>query len=417
MTISNYVSGPVNTVRLEGSINGVKKIIYLFMDFHADLHHQTECEDIRSLDIDKYLVQTFDKAYEKYPNKMFDLFVENNPMYTLRSGRIVMNKKGTYLFDQTRKLVKQGINMKEDKMYLSESIKNVRFHFADIREYTVRNDNIEMSIMRTCNVIKQSGYVLRSDIIGLSEMTKILTSYVGYIYTSIYDKDTNSSKSPVMFVDNEKKLMEYTNDDYKKISDKIVYKLKKKYTHDIVKSNINYIIGNEIHTDFKFFFDKTTSYNKFLNEYIKVFQDYNANNINNILVKNKSGYYYYGFGPDHNNIINQISSLYDIFFNYNVCGIGVNLMDAYVMRRVLDKDYVNNAIIYTGAAHSINYIRILIKYFDFKLTHYSYLKDNNINKVQDIVKKSKHVNELNEYFFPLVLLQCSNLESFPPLFS
>ena len=65
MTISNYVSGPVNTVRLEGSINGVKKIIYLFMDFHADLHHQTECEDIRSLDIDKYLVQTFDKAYEK----------------------------------------------------------------------------------------------------------------------------------------------------------------------------------------------------------------------------------------------------------------------------------------------------------------------------------------------------------------
>ncbi len=47
------------------------------------------------------------------------------------------------------------------------------------------------------------------------------------------------------------------------------------------------------------------------------------------------------------------------------------IMDLYFLRRFLDKSYVTNGIIYTGAYHTMDIIYILINKFDFKLTHSS----------------------------------------------
>ena len=80
---NKFVNGPMNTIRLEGKIGNVSKIIYLFMDFHMPVNHQTECDDIRSNDIDKFLIQTFDKSYDINKKKIFDLFVELNPLYPI----------------------------------------------------------------------------------------------------------------------------------------------------------------------------------------------------------------------------------------------------------------------------------------------------------------------------------------------
>ncbi len=36
------ITGPVNVVRLEGFINGIKKILYLFMNIHVFVLYQTK---------------------------------------------------------------------------------------------------------------------------------------------------------------------------------------------------------------------------------------------------------------------------------------------------------------------------------------------------------------------------------------
>jgi hypothetical protein len=62
------------------------------------------------------------------------------------------------------------------------------------------------------------------------------------------------------------------------------------------------------------------------------------------------------------------------------------------MKKFLDKDYITNMISYTGARHSSNYVYILIKNFNFKITNYSYLNDGNIKNIEKMIKNDKKSN-------------------------
>jgi hypothetical protein len=57
-----FISGPVNTIRLEGIVNGIKKHIYLFGDVHMPISEQTKCESFESDDIVKYIIKTVKKS-------------------------------------------------------------------------------------------------------------------------------------------------------------------------------------------------------------------------------------------------------------------------------------------------------------------------------------------------------------------
>ncbi len=114
--------------------------------------------------------------------------------------------------------------------------------------------------------------------------------------------------------------------------------------------------------------------------------------------------------------MSEIDSIKEEIINVIIAKIGLYMMDIYLIRRFLDKNYITNTVSYTGALHSVNYIRILVKYFDFKITHYSYLKDSDINNAHKIIKQSKVMDNLNELFYPPTFLQCSNLNNFPKLF-
>ena len=92
------------------------------------------------------------------------------------------------------------------------------------------------------------------------------------------------------------------------------------------------------------------------------------------------------------------------------------LTDMYFLRRFLDKDYITNAIVYTGAAHSQLYIYTLLKYFDFDITHFNYLKESP-DKFKNIVLKIDNYLELKEFIYPPILYQCSNMSEFPPNFN
>ena len=69
-----YVSGPLNVARLEGEVNGIKKVIYLFMDYHLDIQNQLECSNIYAHHVNTYLLNNFKKL--KDSKKMYDIFLE-----------------------------------------------------------------------------------------------------------------------------------------------------------------------------------------------------------------------------------------------------------------------------------------------------------------------------------------------------
>jgi len=98
------------------------------------------------------------------------------------------------------------------------------------------------------------------------------------------------------------------------------------------------------------------------------------------------------------------------------------LTDLFLLRRILDKDYVKTALIYTGNYHLSDTCHLLIKYFNFKITNITW---SNIS-VEELNKKFKSYKKFliglktfDELFFIVNPdlqnpLQCSNLFNFPP---
>jgi len=94
--------------------------------------------------------------------------------------------------------------------------------------------------------------------------------------------------------------------------------------------------------------------------------------------------------------------------------IGTLLTDIYFVQRFLDKDYICDGIIYTGYAHMLHIIFVLVKYFDFTITNASYSKydiDTTNNNIKQLTKLS--YRELNDILMPDTIRQCVNIENFP----
>lgn len=96
--------------------------------------------------------------------------------------------------------------------------------------------------------------------------------------------------------------------------------------------------------------------------------------------------------------------------------IFVILTDLYFIRRFLDKEYIDTGIVYTGIIHSVDFVYVLLKYFDFDITNYSYLSKSPI-ELKQIIKKLDNSRKLDKYIFPPKLKQCSDLTKFPKLFA
>lgn len=411
------VNGPVNTVRLEGKIGDIKKVVYLFMDFHISVQNQTECDNIRSIDIDKYIINTFDKALGN--DKTYDLIIERDPIHALHDDP---KYKGRYLFEQTYKMFHKASNI--DPMTgivgRSKELKNVRLHYSDIRGYTTRKlDNIMYAIQDVLNKIWNNQAFQYTDLVELNAGLNMIYAHMLSIYKLIYeDKNIEEPKdTKIEFSENNIILSKYTYEQYRKVLQKIIYKLLKRYNNKIVDTTLRKIINNEIHNAFKEFFNDMDKILKDVNRMIKFLEPYKETIINDVLLKQPNGTYNYGFRLS--SYIDDIVKLYNIYetlYNHLLGGSSMYMMDLYLLKRLLDKDYITNAVIYTGAAHSLDYIRLLVKYFDFKITHYSYLKDDNIKAAEKYIKESKNEYDLGILFFPPEILQCSILRDWPKNF-
>jgi hypothetical protein len=100
------------------------------------------------------------------------------------------------------------------------------------------------------------------------------------------------------------------------------------------------------------------------------------------------------------------------------------LTDIYIIKRILDKNYINKSIVYTGIAHLSSITYFLVKYFDFKITHLFYLDESikDINNLENLIKDNSlnYSNILDLLYYKNEndqINQCINLLNFPDNFS
>ena len=406
------ISGPVNVVRLEGNIHGVRKIIYLFMDFHIPVYIQTECTNIFSKDINKYFAESF---YElNNTSKKYDFFMEVRPNDIIRMGTEQAKKRKQIYIDQMVKLfaIILKYDKEKNKISISDYFKNVRIHYLDVRDYlqlhisNVYNEALDISSRFMTYGISAHGLMAINDILTKEKQMLDITIqiFMDTSYKLPADKKPHIRESNFSY---------YTSEIEPDIVINLLNKIKNRYNHKDIQKIINDIFDNLMEELKKLSDDIGLVIEKF-EDYIKILS---INNPNTLIKDEKTGEYNYGFtGYKLRSMtfdtINKCEELHattmEIFYK---------LTDLYLLRRFLDKDYVTNGIVFSGAAHSLNYIAILLGYFNFKITHVAYAPIGNINDLNKETKKRISKNEnIEDLFYPPELYQCSDITHFPKNF-
>lgn len=395
------ISGPINVVRLEGEINGVKKIVYLFMDWHEDIHRQTECTNIFSKDINKYFVESFIEL-NNMP-KIYDFFMEVRPT----DIKITEKKKKTKMIylEEVLKLFTTAFSYesKKNKVYVPDVFKNVRLHYLDVRDYLKYHVMDSMyRVMDICNYMWHNNInnFLIVDTINFLKQTK------GQLNKTIYV--LSSGKEPK---EKNQLIKEYIGPEEQVILG-LAKKIKMVYNHKKVKDIL------------------VSFYTIFLHDLIKIsdnideiiiklenYEDYINNSYDKLIIDEKKRYWY-GIST---NILKKITM--DIFDMCNdlfldIIHVFAKITDLYCLRRLLDKDYITNAIIYSGALHSETYIGILLSKFGFKITHTAYSLIENIDRLnKEVIERFNKNKDIFDLFARPFFYQCSDITHFPENFS
>ena len=241
---------------------------------------------------------------------------------------------------------------------------NFKFHYIEIRNNLFLYNIIDNYIKNNFNLMYDS--IGKDFILQLTYLKKLIT---------IFKKSLNKNK--------------------------YIIKILNKYNDKNLKKKFNEIY-NIINNYFELIFKKIIN----LIKYIKLNCYNDIANINNI--KNDINI----------NINNDIDDLYLLFLD-----IGVILTDLYFLRRFLDKQYIKNGILYTGLAHMCDISYLLVKYFNYKISHVNYIHDNiNINNY--IIELSNnnltYITMLSDLLTKRnnnLIYQCTDLIDFPDNFT
>jgi hypothetical protein len=341
-----FINGPFNYVQLEGNISNIKKNITIFMDVHLDLNNQTRCESFDSQDISQYLYNMI-----KHANTSLYFFLEIDEKQIKKPQ---INKRDIYIGDVIE-MFKSEFILEKDKVKYSKSNPNVRLHYLDIRDHLnflpIKNI-IDKQIIPRLNILKD-------DNLDVSTKNNILEQIKQYI--EIINKDIFTIIEHKINIQ-QNKLKKFNAKSREYYLNKII----NNYKHKSIKQNINIY------------------FNIFIMTYLTVIHGLIAGiNLNIITYKinlNETAL-----------LIQLIASCYklheNIFILYGV------ITDIYFLRRILDKDYIQNVITYCGRNHALNYIFFLVKYCNFTITK---IYDTNGLDIKDIEKKIKDIKETDE---------------------
>lgn len=389
---TGMINGPTNIVRMEGSFAGINKIIYLFMDYHLPVNKETRCPSYTSLDLYQYFAINLENV-----KHTIDFMFEENLSYTSNPDNLLRKRYIDEVSSYFNSKFNDGLIKKKKKEATS-----VRFHYVDVR------DNMGHDIYRFL-------YILQNMVNMVRDIPSNFTNeFVANTKKNVTDTiERLNLWHGLLFGDLDKNINKYQETVSKQTNvPKIIRKMRESYKHKKVLKNMKNIF-DYVNKSFKDLIDD-------LNEFINVI-DKNTYMID--IIQNEKLYfskmyntYFYGISfAEYLDFSQILVKKLNIISNNNTV-LFANIMDIFFLRRFLDKDYIDHAIVYTGAAHSLNYIQHLLTKYDFKITHVSYSLERNIKKLNTYLKKYDDTSDRREYeknFYSPVLFQCSSIAHFP----
>jgi hypothetical protein len=377
-----FVNGPNIAVRLEGNVNNIHKIIYLFGERHDDINMQTKCPKYDSVDFPNYFIKMMNKSDQ---NVKFDFFMEifdqENDFY----NNIEEHKKKDIYMYETRKFFSSKININNSKK------NNLRLNIIDIRNkfsyyFVNKLSNIRNYVYNQAYITDYYVEYIKNI---LDENNKSIYLACGILLNNVKDEDN------ILYENNEiyktikyyslKLLNEYKNND---VRDKLL-----NFTLNYIKQSIKY---------YKELSDKLENIVSIFNETIKKYYFKKYEDTYGLDMKTC-----YTFSIEIVNIIDELHGIEIKIYS--------KIMDLFFLRKFLDKDYITNVIAYTGYAHTWNYIYILVNYFNFKITHSSN-QEISIDEIHTIVNNNDYKNIYDNKILPNEFIQCINMSSFPKYF-
>lgn len=417
------ISGPLNVVRMEGTINGVKKVVYLFMDLHVSITAQTECSNVFSKDVQNFFADTFDKLNES--DKIYDFFLEIRPReienvnYGLDYPSLV-NVRDIYLVQIWKLFRKMFVyESKKNKISLSKYFTNVRLHYIDTRDYI--GNVIWYKLMKLIDIAADMWEKKFISVDQMDYMIETLQEANNYLrmMNEIIDQVMSPTRKPskkfsvIKFIHQNNKPKNEINQQKEEFEN--IYYLVDKTFNMYKHKNIQQEMGKQLN-DIRKEMDHLIRYSNSLIARYKKIADTTYHSQGRLTRDDRAhDKYQYGLSRIANyEFLMEVNISINEFY-YVFMDTFAKFMDVYFLRRFLDKDYVTNAIAYTGAYHSLIYIKILARDFGFKITHVAYSKIKNLSELNKEVTKLS-TSDMFGIFFPPIFSQCSNITHFPENF-
>lgn len=401
------INGPINVIRMEGYINNIKKIIYIFMNDNTEFYQYEEddefydekdakdlldnhdviegilsepekiqdCNDKSAVSLNEYILKNIKK------NKTYDFFLD------LFFTHDIENIESTYIKNYLYKLqlfFYENTSFNYEKNKINSLIKNLRFHFFNLGYifYTFLyypivffifyfNEKLPVDYDYIITFLTFT-YTLIKFIINIIKKNEINYEHINIIERND-EKDITTLQELIDYITNDETRKEVLS----KIN-YIFYKLLNKYSNKNVKLLINNFINDnylnqwkEVSKLFKIFLDNIKS------------KDFNFNKL--FKIKNLLKF-----------IISEFNGL---FF----------------LRRFLDKKYITRSISYFDINNAMFIIYFLYS-IGFKLTNYA---KSNISDPNLYLSKIKTFNyNTNEDLMNIFMsnINCVDMSSFPPNF-
>ena len=379
-----YLNGPVNFFRLRKN----DKDVYLFGDRHNDVRIQKECNELESFNFDKYL-----KYFFQHNTKNVDFMLETD-MYQTDNYDKYNNDKNEYLVKNS-KLFSDIYNKKISYKYLN-------VHNIDIRSKNLINEpfviayNIYYYLQKNNGINYDYNYLIEE----LLKINKLLIQQC--IIIEKFKKNNNCE-------------IDKTN-----ILEVLFHKIMFKYNDKHNKKTINDFFDIFCYQQIKYVIKITNTFIKTLGKYDKIIETKTQEQAQLIHVNKQFEVYkqcinfknFYN-SNEYLKMINNIVKFIKILYMYCL-NIGVYEMDCYCLRRLLDKSYIKNAIIYTGIGHTSNYLFFLIKYCDYEIIEFGYINGLTSEELTKLIKKSNTFMDIMKYVKNFKMNQCIKIK---PLFT
>lgn len=410
--MTDKISGPINILRLEGKIGNINKVIHLIMDYHISLYDQTICDDMRSRTLRQWLVDEFDRQ-----ESPLDFMMEIYPSTAVKEKMGVTLK---YIWEMQEFFKQEFIVEKKGTIVRgSESFPNIRFHYLDVRDkfyFDIHNNVLSDLDYMTNKCVKWvANYPSLDDLEPVIPMfvdsTRNYLIRVGAIIQNSAGNKKTPKHQPIVHTPNRNTaiydLVTNSPSEIEKQANHLAYKMRRGYKNEKLGQTINkYFVGrlNSIHKES----------HGILNEIEKHIKKM-ISEAKSVTGGKKYREYNFKFAVDLSRGIELVSKLMmlitDLYDKIEL--FGVFLVDWYTMRRLLDKNYVQRAIVYAGATHGSHVAHLLIHYFGFKLTHTS-RSIGTVDKInKEALKTNPNEGDIEPLVFPPSMQQCSSIEGFP----